>query len=116
MSSILSSQTVAGNITCLATLCMDRLFGNVGRADFRRHLQLEFSVENLLFWEAIRDFRERYDIESPADNWELADQIFQRYVTEDSPLQVRELRCACRVSSLAAYMAGKCYCISPLQL
>lgn len=55
---------------------------------FRRHLRLEFSVENLMFWEAVEEFRNEFKDDCPERNWELARRLANRFMSESAPLQV----------------------------
>lgn len=60
-------------------------FLSVGRTTFTAFLKLEFSQENIEFWEACEDFKGM-----PAKQMEAkAKEIFEQYVAVDSPKEVR---------------------------
>lgn len=59
-----------------------------GRERFRAHLKLEFAVENLMFWEAVEEFRKEYDETDPDYNMELGARVMRRFINDDAPLQV----------------------------
>lgn len=59
-----------------------------GMQEFSEHLQREFSIENLMFWNAIEQYRSAFDEDQPEANLKLARDIELRYIDDSSLLQV----------------------------
>jgi hypothetical protein len=55
---------------------------------FKNFVTSEFSVENLMFYDAVQDFKEVFEAETPQDNRELAQGIYTDFVSPGSPFQV----------------------------
>ncbi|SPQ93298.1 unnamed protein product (mitochondrion) [Plasmodiophora brassicae] len=58
-----------------------------GFTAFKRHLELEFALENLLFWKAAQDYRRTF-AESSSRSARLALDIFQQYLAPNAPFEV----------------------------
>jgi len=58
--------------------------------EFARYLELEFSSENLLFWNEIETFKQFImdENKSHAEIWSEIERIFTMYIREDSPYQI----------------------------
>eukprot|EP01006_Ploeotia_vitrea_P036819 TRINITY_DN66061_c7_g4_i2.p1 TRINITY_DN66061_c7_g4~~TRINITY_DN66061_c7_g4_i2.p1 ORF type:complete len:434 (-),score=256.01 TRINITY_DN66061_c7_g4_i2:999-2300(-) len=57
---------------------------------FTKHLECEYAVENIMFWRAVKEFREEYDAADPGDDYmvEGAEAIVGEYVADSAPHQV----------------------------
>lgn len=56
---------------------------------FRKFLSAEFSVENLLFWKDIEDFRKKIKAGGSEDFIRTENKrLYEKYIIEDSPFQV----------------------------
>lgn len=49
----------------------------------------QFSVENLMFWEAVEHYREAFDMSFPDENRRHAEAIAQQFLVDGALLQVR---------------------------
>lgn len=64
---------------------IDFLVDPVARQWFQEFLINEFSVENVLFWNEVQDYKK---IANPEDINTVATRIFEQYIVEGSPFQV----------------------------
>lgn len=78
------SNSALSSVSDLATF----LRSEGGAEEFYEHLKLEFSVENLLFWQAVEAFRENFDASDCDGNRLLARHLEQTFIADDSDLQV----------------------------
>eukprot|EP00753_Platysulcus_tardus_P004214 PLAT12525.27.p1 GENE.PLAT12525.27~~PLAT12525.27.p1 ORF type:complete len:503 (+),score=215.52 PLAT12525.27:492-2000(+) len=73
---------------------------------FEEHLKSEFSVENLMFYNAVESFRVDSQLR-PAESADNAAFVVKTYVTEDSPFWVN-ISARARNDILAAVDSGRC--------
>lgn len=59
--------------------------------EFADHLAREFALENLLFWNDVRNFEAAYDSYSDEDVTRLSLAMYYRYIDDDAVCQVRRM-------------------------
>ena len=79
---------------------------------FKDFLTSEFSVENLMFYEAVQEFQEDFEADIPNENQELAQRIYNDFIAVGSPFQVNLP--ATVVSPLAQMLRPQLLSTSPI--
>ena len=65
------------------------MFANpTNKALFKKHLQTEFSVENILFWDAVQDMKRKFPKFSDEGRKKAIDFIWIKYVEQNADFQV----------------------------